>query len=70
MVAFDGLRVNSANFDALLARQPGGAKRSLFAFRRDELREFTVTLQEAEADTWGLKVSGSGKDVRKAWLGG
>lgn len=70
LVAFDGLRVNSANLDALLARQPGGAKRSLFAFRRDELCEFTVTLQEAEADTWGLKVSGSGKDVRKAWLGG
>ena len=70
LVALDGLRVTAANLDTLLAGQPGGAKRSLFAFRRDELREFTLTPLAAAADTWGLRMASSGQAGRKAWLGG
>jgi predicted metalloprotease with PDZ domain len=47
VIAVDGLRVNGnpSNLDALFARYRVGDTVTLHAFRRDELMEFSVTLQ-------------------------
>ncbi|MDR3409840.1 MAG: PDZ domain-containing protein [Formivibrio sp.] len=72
LVALDDLRVTPASLDTLLANRPVGKKRTLLAFRRDELLRFEVEPQLAVADTWGLQPDDTNpvvSDARKAWLG-
>jgi predicted metalloprotease with PDZ domain len=45
LVAIDGLRATPASLEALLSRYAVGATVEVHAFRRDELRTFSVTLQ-------------------------
>ena len=67
LVAIDGIKVTSGNFDGLIAAAPAGEKLKIHAFRRDELMVFDLKMQLANADTWGLRVSGESA-ARKAWL--
>jgi predicted metalloprotease with PDZ domain len=45
LVAIDGLRATPASLESLLSRYAVGATVEVHAFRRDELRTFSVTLQ-------------------------
>jgi predicted metalloprotease with PDZ domain len=45
LVAVDGLRVTATNLETLLSRYAVGALVEVYAFRRDELMRFDVTLQ-------------------------
>ena len=47
LVAIDGLRVQNGNLDKLLARYRPGDLVEIHAFRRDELRRFTLKLDPA-----------------------
>lgn len=72
LVALDGLRITATNLDTLLANRPAGKKRTLLAFRRDELLDFEIVPQLAEADTWGLQLDEANPEAvgaRQAWLG-
>lgn len=73
LVAIDGIKVTSDNLDALLIRKAAGTEVEIFAFRRDELMRFCVTLAPAAQDTIKLglvaKVSPEARRLRKAWLG-
>lgn len=51
VIAVDGLRVNGASLDKLIASYAVGAVLTLHAFRRDELLSFQVAVGEAPADT-------------------
>ena len=74
IIACDGLKVTSGNFDKLLARRVAGDSAEIHAFRRDELMCFEVPLQAAPADTakleWVARVSKTAEAQRKAWLEG
>jgi predicted metalloprotease with PDZ domain len=63
LVAVDGLRVVPGNLDGLLARYQVGATVEVYAFRRDELRSFQVTLQgdRVPAVTLALAPEANGK---------
>lgn len=51
LVAIDGLKIQATNFDKQVQQIPTGEHGKLVGFRRDELMEFEVVLEEAEADT-------------------
>lgn len=73
LVAIDGLRVTRTNLESLLHVYSAGDRIELYAFRRDELMKFDVTLQAAPADTCVLTlmehVDGAVRAQRAAWLG-
>jgi predicted metalloprotease with PDZ domain len=72
LVALDGLRVDSQEFDRMLAAYSPGDRIRLHAFRRDELMEFNVQLAPRVADTWLLRPKADADAAalarRKAWL--
>jgi predicted metalloprotease with PDZ domain len=45
LVAIDGLRVTATNLETLLSRYGVGSTVEVYAFRRDELMTFSLTLQ-------------------------
>ncbi|MDH5573427.1 MAG: PDZ domain-containing protein, partial [Gammaproteobacteria bacterium] len=51
IIAADGLKVNKACFEKMIAASSSGDKIKLHVFRRDELMEFNLTLLNAEEDT-------------------
>lgn len=57
LVAIDGLRVSGGNLETLLSRRRPGEQLHLHVFRRDELLQIDVQLQEPPRDTCYLKVS-------------
>lgn len=78
LVAIDGLRVNGGNLDSLLARYRPGDKVRVHAFRRDELRETTLTLDAPEVARYKLTVNDTATKrrqksttaaLRKGWIG-
>ena len=83
IVAIDGLRPGSAGLDAALRGRRVGERVRVHAFRRDELRQFTVRLAAAPPDTAELlldeargmskkSIKSKGYDVsalRRRWLG-
>jgi predicted metalloprotease with PDZ domain len=75
IIAVDGLQVDGQSVHDAIARLSPGQSVRLHAFRRDELMEFTLQAQLAEADTcdlWLLDSSGLDKRVtlrRNSWLG-
>ncbi len=74
LVAIDGLRVTTGNLDKMLDAHAAGDRLRVLAFRRDELMEFTVTLQAAPLDTVVLALaadaSEAARERREAWLRG
>ncbi|AZN35308.1 M61 family metallopeptidase [Iodobacter ciconiae] len=71
LIAMNQLRVTSGNLDSLLASQPTNGEVEILAFRRDELMQFNVHLQHAEANTCGLRLKPLSDDLsitRNAWL--
>jgi len=61
------LKLSLAQLESRLLRtQPGDVWR-VHAFRRDELNEFDVTLQAAEASSFVLKVADAER-AKRAWL--
>jgi predicted metalloprotease with PDZ domain len=71
VIAVDGIKVNNAALDTLLARRTRGATVRVHAFRRDELIEREVRLGRAEL-TVELKsradAGSAAARVRRAWL--
>jgi len=67
IIAIGGLKLSLAQLESRLLRaQPGDVWR-VHAFRRDELNEFDVTLQAAEASSFVLKVADAER-AKRAWL--
>jgi predicted metalloprotease with PDZ domain len=75
LIAVDGLQVDGQSVHDAIACLSSGHEVRLHAFRRDELMEFTLRAQLAEADTcdlWLLETPGLDKRVtlrRNSWLG-
>jgi len=57
IVAVDGIRLNQAGLDSRLQLAGVGDVWRLHAFRRDELHQFEVVLQAAEANTFVLSIA-------------
>lgn len=74
LLAIDGLRVGADQVDGLLERYRVGDTITVHVFRRDELRQFEVTLRAGEPKTFVLraapKVARSVLNLRKRWLAG
>ncbi|MGI4862091.1 MAG: M61 family metallopeptidase [Janthinobacterium lividum] len=60
LVALDGLRVTGGNLEGLLARYRPGQMVVLHAFRRDVLRDFTLSLDAPDVVEYALAVSDAG----------
>ncbi|CAM2149838.1 M61 family peptidase [Pararobbsia alpina] len=78
LVALDGLRATGGNLDGLLSRYRPGDKVQVHAFRRDELREVTVTLDAPDVARYRLTVNDGATirrqksttaALRKGWIG-
>jgi predicted metalloprotease with PDZ domain len=73
IVAVDGARVNPATFAKRVADNKPGARVAVAYFRRDLLREATLTLVESPARTWTVAADpharADGAAVRAGWLG-
>jgi predicted metalloprotease with PDZ domain len=69
LVAIDGIRITPTNFERQLVRLRAGDTVELFAFRRDELMRFSVSLAAAVADTTRLETGAAHSTLRKQWLG-
>jgi predicted metalloprotease with PDZ domain len=72
VIAVDGLRVNHACLEKVIAVHAAGASVHVHAFRRDELMDFSTVLQAAPADTCYL-VNADVQDLQQrqrcdAWL--
>lgn len=74
VIAIDGLQVDSESIHGAIERLQAGDRVRLHAFRRDELLEFDLTAQLAEANTCELWLLDPGKHDevtlarRKDWL--
>jgi predicted metalloprotease with PDZ domain len=71
LVAIDGLRVNAANLDALLARYRNGDSVQVHAFRRDELIDLAVVLKPDNAPAFKLSLTSGpapAARLRNQWL--
>ncbi|HMW51988.1 MAG TPA: PDZ domain-containing protein [Rhodocyclaceae bacterium] len=72
LVALDGLKVTGKTLDALLARRMAGETVQVHAFRRDELKTFSVILQAPLPDTARLteapRCSAAARALREGWL--
>lgn len=73
IIAIDHLKIDKAGVDKLIASYPAGSVITVHAFRRDELMEFTVTLQIIEDNTCVVtlddKADAEQIKQRQAWLG-
>jgi len=67
IIAIDGLKLSLAQLESRLLRSQPGEVWRVHAFRRDELNEFDVILQAAEASTFVLKVADPER-AKRAWL--
>ena len=69
IIALDGLKVDSNNLDTLLSAYQAGDSIQVHAFRRDELRCFTVHLEQGEATTAYLQfMDNTPNAAANAWL--
>jgi predicted metalloprotease with PDZ domain len=71
LIAINHLRVTSGNLDVLLASQPTNGRIEVMAFRRDELMQFNVHLQQSIATTCGLRLKtecDGGNTAQGCWL--
>jgi len=72
IIAWDGLKVSGGSLQSMIDRSATGATAKLFAFRRDELMTFEVTLTPAPQDTCWLTlaadVPAAAIALRDAWL--
>ncbi|HZR03556.1 MAG TPA: PDZ domain-containing protein, partial [Burkholderiales bacterium] len=73
LVAFDGLRASADALDKLQRRRAPGDAVAIAAFRRDELKQLTCTLDAAPSDTAWLALDDNASEAaraqRAAWLG-
>lgn len=70
IVALDGLKTDARKFDEQLAAYQPGERISVHAFRRDELMQFTVTLEVGEASLAYLSILPEGlTPAGLDWLG-
>ena len=73
VVAVDGLRATQENIEKLLAWHRSKESVNMHAFRRDELMEFTVPIQQAPLDTCYLQLDENANEaqrsIRTGWLG-
>ena len=69
IVAVDGLKLNQAKLEKKLATSVVGERWQVHAFRRDELHQFELVLQAAEATTIVLKSNDQQQTPRQHWLG-
>lgn len=74
LLAIDGLRVGADQIDGLLERYRVGDTVTVHAFRRDELRQFEVTLRAGDPKVCALreapKPSRGALNLKKRWLAG
>ncbi|MGA2552670.1 MAG: M61 family metallopeptidase [Burkholderiaceae bacterium] len=68
LVAIDGLRVTSSNLETILGRYSLGQRAVVHAFRRDELLEIPLELDEPATLQWRLVASPGRHRLRRAWL--
>ena len=72
IIAWNGLKVSGGGLQAMLDRSVPGATAKVFAFRRDELMTFEVTLAPAPLDTCWLTLTSDAPAeavaLRNAWL--
>ena len=72
VVALNGIKVSKDNLEKTVNTYPAGSEINIHAFRRDELMEFTVQLNEAPFDTCYLEINESAsaeqKRNRQLWL--
>jgi len=70
LVAIDGLRVTTGNLDKLLERYRAGDQVRVHAFRRDELREATLTLDAPEVTQYRITATRdrAAAQRREKWL--
>lgn len=68
LIAINGLKVSKENLRTLLAPYRTGETLQLHAFRRDELMEFTLSLEPSISDTCFLKWQDTAADKRQSWL--
>jgi len=66
IIAVDGVRLNQAGLDSRLLRASVGDVWRLHAFRRDELHQFEVVLQAAEANTFVLAIANA-EAAERCW---
>ncbi|MGR6034347.1 MAG: M61 family metallopeptidase [Candidatus Nitrosoglobus sp.] len=72
VIAVDGIRATASNLEKIIESYPAGLTIRIHAFRRDELREFEVTLKAAPQDTCVLTIDHSANPeavaARCSWL--
>lgn len=69
IIAIDGIQTTMNNLETLLSTYAPGDKVQLHAFRRDELREFSLVLAKGENTTAYLRFVGDApNEAAKAWL--
>ena len=68
----DSRKINELITDKVIESYPVGEVLKIHAFRRDELMEFNVTLQQAESTTCYLEIDDKAEDSvikrRDKWL--
>lgn len=73
VVAVDGLRVSGADLHERVARLPAGEAVSVYAFRRDQLKRFTLEPQLPALDTVYFEIASNPNSAvaarRDAWFG-
>jgi predicted metalloprotease with PDZ domain len=73
VIAWTGLKVGGGNLQAQIDRSPAGSTAKVFAFRRDELMTFEVTVAPAPMDTCWLTLKKDAPPeavaLREKWLG-
>jgi predicted metalloprotease with PDZ domain len=72
VIAVDGIRATASNLEKIIESYPAGLTVRIHAFRRDELREFEVTLKAAPQDTCVLTIDHAASPeiiaARRSWL--
>lgn len=72
LIALNGLRVTAQNLEALLTRCEVGEALDILAFRRDELRRFSLELRAPALETCELTLAqpcpAPAKALRRGWL--
>ena len=72
VISINKLQVNKSVIDKVIESYPVGEVLKIHAFRRDELMEFNVTLQQAESTTCYLEIDDKAEDSvikrRDKWL--
>ncbi len=69
ILAINGIRASLKWYQSWLASAELGQSYTVFAFRRDELMQFEVQLQQAEKDTAVLSILDAENAALQSWLG-